>query len=81
MNEGWVDARKYLLAVRRKAIFLGVDYVKGQVIDFEEQKDSSFITPIKPINTALVMKFLIFAILNLNFKYAISLRLTRSTIN
>lgn len=57
MNEGWVDARKYLLAVRRKAIFLGVDYVKGQVIDFEEQKDSSFITPIKPINTALVDTF------------------------
>ena len=29
MNEGWVDARKYLLAVRRKAMYLGVDYVNG----------------------------------------------------
>jgi hypothetical protein len=29
MNEGWVDARKYLLAVRKAAIYHGVDYVKG----------------------------------------------------
>ena len=54
MNEGWVDARKYLLAVRSKAIYLGVDYVKGQVIDFEEQENSGLIAPIRPINTALV---------------------------
>lgn len=54
MNEGWVDARKYLLAVRRKAIHIGVEYVKGEVIDFEEQTDFSFITTIKPFNTALV---------------------------
>jgi hypothetical protein len=30
MNEGWVDARKYLLAVRRKAMYMGVDYVNGK---------------------------------------------------
>ena len=28
-NEGWVDSRKYLLAVREKAIYMGADYVEG----------------------------------------------------
>ena len=30
-NEGWVDAKKYLLAVRKKALYLGVDYVDGKI--------------------------------------------------
>jgi len=43
-----------LLAVRRKAIQIGVDYVNGEVIGFEEMKDGGFISTLKPINTALV---------------------------
>ena len=35
MNEGWVDPKKYLFAVRYKAQSLGVEYVRGQLVEFE----------------------------------------------
>lgn len=34
LNEGWVDPRKYLLAVRSKAKFLGVDFFDGKGLIF-----------------------------------------------
>lgn len=32
-NEGWVDPRKYLLAVRSKSKFLGTDFVNGMFLN------------------------------------------------
>jgi hypothetical protein len=29
LNEGWVDAKRYLLAVRNKATFLEAEYLQG----------------------------------------------------
>lgn len=29
-NEGWLDSRKFLLAVRKKALHIGADYVEGE---------------------------------------------------
>ena len=34
LNEGWVDARKYLLAVRKKAEYIGVEFVEGMSSSF-----------------------------------------------
>lgn len=53
-NEGWVDSRKYLLAVREKAIYMGADYVEGEVIAFEKKADQGVSTLIDQYDTALV---------------------------
>ncbi len=55
-NEGWLDSRKLLLAVRKKAIHLGADYVEGEVIKFEEKKDQLF-SGAQIYDTALVDTF------------------------
>ncbi len=31
LNEGWVDAKRYLLAVRNKATYLEAEYLKGEL--------------------------------------------------
>ena len=38
LNEGWVDPRKYLLAVRSKSNYLGTDFVKGRFRLFKKKK-------------------------------------------
>jgi hypothetical protein len=55
MNEGWVDPRKYLLAVRTKAQSLGVHFKKGQLVGFEAEGfgDSPY-SPVRKIKKALV---------------------------
>ncbi|CAF0803240.1 unnamed protein product [Brachionus calyciflorus] len=55
-NEGWVDARKFLLAVRNKANFLGAEYVNGEVISFENDANDQLLLDqsVKTIKTALV---------------------------
>lgn len=58
MNEGWVDPRKYLLAVRKKATAMGAEFVNGELIGFESADpkiDSVDIhATIKPLKSALV---------------------------
>jgi len=54
-NEGWLDSRKLLLAVRKKAIHLGADYVEGEVLKFEEKKDTFL--GLRLYDTALVDTF------------------------
>ena len=38
LNEGWVDPRKYLLAVRSKSNYLGTDFVKGRFGLFKKKE-------------------------------------------
>lgn len=56
-NEGWVDSRKFLLAVRKKAIYLGADYVEGEVIEFEKRKNEGITSDVEYYDTALVDTF------------------------
>lgn len=57
MNEGWVDPRKYLLAVRSKAESLGVQYIKGQVVEFESAslRETGY-NPVRRLKRGLVRR-------------------------
>jgi hypothetical protein len=55
MNEGWVDPRKYLFAVRSKAQSLGVEYIRGQIVEFEfsDMMETGF-NPVRKLKKGLV---------------------------
>lgn len=55
-DEGWIDSRKFLLAVRKKSIHLGADYVEGELLKFEE-KSTKDLTTGTQFDTALVDTF------------------------
>jgi len=58
LNEGWVDSRKYLLAVRNKAAYLGAEFFDGEVVEFSSkvsnQEDFIIEGPIKQLKNATV---------------------------
>lgn len=62
MNEGWVDPRKYLLAVRNKAANLGAEFFSGEVVEFTSQvpNQEEFVIegPIKQLKNATVRETL-----------------------
>lgn len=43
-NEGWLDSRKFLLAVRKKALHIGAEYVEGEVTGFERKLENQGVT-------------------------------------
>lgn len=57
-NEGWLDSRKFLLAVRKKALHIGADYVEGEVTAFEtKSQNEGVINSSLSYDTALVDTF------------------------
>jgi hypothetical protein len=63
LNEGWIDARKYLMAVRNKAAYLGAEFFAGEVVEFSSripnQEEFVIEGPIKQLKNAIVREALI----------------------
>ena len=68
LNEGWVDPRKYLLAVRSKAAYLGTEFVTGKLIGFEGQSQNAEFIDFNrhKIQTALVNNMSKYNVLHVN---------------